>query len=67
MLQLTQTSSAMMALCHYEVLLSASGSPAINFNIYQSKQELEVAISGITEYLKELIQLKLAKCMPIVV
>ncbi|KAH9903732.1 hypothetical protein F4778DRAFT_735304 [Xylariomycetidae sp. FL2044] len=65
--------SARVALCHHEVLqlAVASTSPNMNSNIreisniYENRHELQDAASGVTECLKELIQLRLARWLPI--
>ncbi|KAI1342803.1 fungal-specific transcription factor domain-containing protein [Xylariaceae sp. FL0016] len=65
--------SARAALCHHEVLqlMVASTSPNLNSNlrefsnIYENRHELQDASSGVTECLKELVQLRLARWLPI--
>ncbi|KAI5922043.1 fungal-specific transcription factor domain-containing protein [Camillea tinctor] len=65
--------SARAALCHHEVLqlAVASASPNLNSNlrefsnIYENRHELQEASCGVTECLKELIQLRLARWLPI--
>jgi len=60
-------------LCHHEVLqiAVASATPNLNSNlkefanIYENRHELQDAASGVTECLKELIQLGLARWLPI--
>ncbi|KAI0015600.1 hypothetical protein F4780DRAFT_773426 [Xylariomycetidae sp. FL0641] len=65
--------SARAALCHHEVLqlAVASASPNLNSNhrefsnIYENRHELQDATSGVTECLKELVELHLARWLPI--
>ncbi|KAI0409888.1 hypothetical protein F4802DRAFT_542484 [Xylaria palmicola] len=65
--------SARAALSHHEVLQAAmaSASPGANCNlrgfsnIYESRNELQDAASGVTECLNELIQRRLARWLPI--
>ncbi|KAI1489775.1 fungal-specific transcription factor domain-containing protein [Biscogniauxia mediterranea] len=65
--------STRAALCHHEVLqlAVASASPNLNSNlrefsnIYENRHELQEASCGVTECLKELIQLRLARWLPI--
>ncbi|KAI8630122.1 hypothetical protein F5Y19DRAFT_54054 [Xylariaceae sp. FL1651] len=65
--------SARAALCHYEVLQLAVASASPNLssnlrefsNIYENRHELQDAACGVTECLKELIQLGLARWLPI--
>ena len=61
----------MLALCNHEVLLAtmgmssgSSGSSGLA-QIYNTRRQIEDAIAGVTENLKEVVQLKLAKYMPI--
>lgn len=64
-----------MALCHHEVLHLALASPSTHgavdssirdvSTIYENRHELQDAASGVTECLKELIQLRLARWLPI--
>lgn len=66
-------SSGRVALCHHEVLhlalsaTRASGDSSARdvTTIYENGQELQEAASGVTECLKELIQLRLARWLPI--
>jgi hypothetical protein len=58
----------MIALYNHEVLISATSfTPArtSRAQILQTKTKLEEATAGVTENLKELVQLKLAKYMPV--
>ncbi|KAH8682212.1 hypothetical protein BX600DRAFT_492282 [Xylariales sp. PMI_506] len=65
--------SARVALSHHEVLQTAVAavSPNLTSNlkefssIYENRHELQDAASGVTECLKELIQLRLARWLPI--
>jgi hypothetical protein len=61
------SSSAIIALYNYEVFVIAteSGKESYWDRMYYSKQQLEEGTAGMTENLKELIQLKLSKYMPI--
>jgi hypothetical protein len=67
------SSSARVALSHYEVLKTAVAAASPNLasnlkefsNIYENRHELQDAACGMTECLKELIQLKLARWLPI--
>lgn len=65
-------SSCRVALCHHEVLHLAIASTQPNVGItrdvstiYENRHELQDAASGVTECLKELIQLRLARWLPI--
>ncbi|CAK7215769.1 hypothetical protein SBRCBS47491_002596 [Sporothrix bragantina] len=66
--------SSRVALCHHEVLHIAVNNTAPGFAnngskavpiIYENRYELQDAASGVTECLKELIQLRLARWLPI--
>ncbi|KAK8009009.1 hypothetical protein PG991_011560 [Apiospora marii] len=65
--------SSWVALSHHEILQTAvtAVSPNLTSNlrefstIYENRQELQEAASGVTECLQELIQLKLARWLPI--
>ncbi|OIW26083.1 hypothetical protein CONLIGDRAFT_517472 [Coniochaeta ligniaria NRRL 30616] len=65
--------SGRVALCHHEVLhlalASSQGSVDSSVRdvstIYENRHELQDAASGVTECLKELIQLRLARWLPI--
>ncbi|KAB5578351.1 fungal-specific transcription factor [Coniochaeta sp. 2T2.1] len=65
--------SGRVALCHHEVLHLALASTRGSVDssvrdvstIYENRHELQDAASGVTECLKELIQLKLARWLPI--
>ncbi|KAI1077410.1 fungal-specific transcription factor domain-containing protein [Whalleya microplaca] len=65
--------SARVVLCHHEVLQMtvASTSPNMNSNLkafanlYENRHEIQDAACGVTECLKELIQLRLARFLPI--
>ncbi|KAB5549975.1 cutinase transcription factor 1 beta [Coniochaeta sp. 2T2.1] len=65
--------SGRVALCHHEVLHlalaptrgSVDSSARDVSTIYENRHELQDAASGVTECLKELIQLKLARWLPI--
>ncbi|CAK7205209.1 hypothetical protein SEUCBS139899_007975 [Sporothrix eucalyptigena] len=68
--------SSRVALCHHEVLHIAVANAAPGFAnsgnnnkavpvIYENRYELQDAASGVTECLKELIQLRLARWLPI--
>ncbi|KAI0008714.1 fungal-specific transcription factor domain-containing protein [Xylariaceae sp. FL0662B] len=65
--------SARVVLCHHEVLQMAvaSTSPNLNNNIkafanlYENRHEIQDAACGVTECLKELIQLRLARFLPV--
>ncbi|KAI0126393.1 fungal-specific transcription factor [Xylariales sp. AK1849] len=65
--------SSRVALSHHEVLqtAAAAASPNLTSNlkefstIYDNRHELQDAASGVTECLKELIQLRLARWLPI--
>ncbi|ORY68662.1 fungal-specific transcription factor domain-containing protein [Pseudomassariella vexata] len=63
--------SSRVALSHHEVLQTAAAfvSPIDNLqdfsSIYENRRELQDATSGVTECLKELIQLRLARWLPI--
>ncbi|OTB04416.1 hypothetical protein M426DRAFT_320779 [Hypoxylon sp. CI-4A] len=65
--------SARAALCHHEVLQLAVACTSPNLssnlrefsNIYENRQELQDAACSVTECLKELIQLRLARWLPI--
>jgi hypothetical protein len=64
-------SSAVLALCNHEVLLAttglstgSSGSSGLA-QIYNTRRQIEEATAGITENLKEIVQLKMNKFMPI--
>ncbi|KAI1502947.1 fungal-specific transcription factor domain-containing protein [Biscogniauxia marginata] len=65
--------SARAVLCHHEVLQLAVAAAPPNLssnlrefsNIYESRHELQEASCGVTECLKELIQLRLARWLPI--
>ncbi|KAF2815567.1 uncharacterized protein BDZ99DRAFT_435984 [Mytilinidion resinicola] len=60
--------SALLAIHHYEVLVIITSSNLLksHFNhMCQSKSRVEAAAAGITDNLKELVQLKLAKHLPI--
>ncbi len=66
--------SSRVALCHHEVLhiavanaATTSGPPSAKAVavIYENRHELQDAASGVTECLKELIQLRLARWLPI--
>ncbi|KAI1103601.1 fungal-specific transcription factor domain-containing protein [Jackrogersella minutella] len=65
--------SARAALCHHEVLQLASACTSPNLsnnlrefsNIYENRHELQDAACSVTECLKELIQLRLARYLPI--
>lgn len=63
-----------MALCHHEILhlAVASADPGLDgktspdmSTIYENRYEIQDASSGVTECLKELIQLRLARWLPI--
>jgi len=61
-------SSAVVALCHHEMLLFElhSKDEESHWNQrFRSKRQLEEAAGGITESLKTLIQFKLLKYLPI--
>jgi hypothetical protein len=69
---LTFASCSRVALCHHEVLhlTVASGQPINGHtrdvsSIYENRHELQDAASGVTECLKELVQLRLARWLPI--
>lgn len=70
---LTGRSSSRVALSHHEVLQTAvsAASPNLTSNlrefssIYENRHELQDAAAGVTECLKELIQLRLARFLPI--
>ncbi|KAI1378589.1 fungal-specific transcription factor domain-containing protein [Hypoxylon crocopeplum] len=65
--------SARAALCHHEVLQLAVACTSPNLssnlrefsNIYENRHELQDAACSVTECLKELIQLRLARWLPI--
>ncbi|KAI1136084.1 fungal-specific transcription factor domain-containing protein [Hypoxylon sp. FL0543] len=65
--------SARAALCHHEVLQSAVACTSPNLsnnlrefsNIYENRQELQDASCSVVECLKELIQLRLVRWLPI--
>ncbi|KAI1413261.1 fungal-specific transcription factor domain-containing protein [Hypoxylon sp. FL1857] len=65
--------SARAALCHHEVLQLAVACTSPNLsnnlrefsNIYENRQELQDAACSVTECLKELIQLRLVRWLPI--
>ncbi|ERS96854.1 hypothetical protein HMPREF1624_07063 [Sporothrix schenckii ATCC 58251] len=65
--------SSRVALCHHEVLHIAVANATPGFAngnkavpvIYENRYELQDAASGVTECLKELIQLRLARWLPI--
>ncbi|KAK9777243.1 putative Zn(2)-C6 fungal-type domain-containing protein [Seiridium cardinale] len=65
--------SARVVLSHHEVLHTALAAATPNLtnslrefsNIYENRHELQDAASGVTECLKELIQLRLARWLPI--
>ncbi|KAI1855664.1 hypothetical protein JX265_006067 [Neoarthrinium moseri] len=65
--------SARVALSHHEVLQTAVAAASPNLtsnlrefsNIFENRHELQDAASGVTECLKELVQLKLARWLPI--
>lgn len=67
------SSSARVVLSHHEVLYTAVAAASPNLttnlkefsNIYENRHELQDAASGVTECLKELIQLRLARWLPI--
>ena len=66
-----RASSAIIALCNHEVLLAAtglsSGGPGSSglAQLYNTRRQIEDAINGVSDILKEIVQLKLAKYMPI--
>lgn len=68
---LTFYSCSRVALCHHEVLHLAMSSGQPNSfprdfsSIYENRHELQDAASGVTECLKELVQLRLARWLPI--
>ncbi|KAH6651705.1 hypothetical protein BKA67DRAFT_679981 [Truncatella angustata] len=65
--------SARVVLSHHEVLHTAVAAVSPNLttnmqefsNIYENRHELQDAASGVTECLKELIQMRLARWLPI--
>lgn len=62
------SSSARLALYQHEALIYTAGLPGLGFKdnqLPQSIVQLEDAAAKITEGLKELIQLKLARYLPI--
>ena len=60
-----------MALCNHEVLLATTGMSSKNSGtngltqMYDIRRQIEDAVTGFTENLKEIVQLKMAKYMPI--
>lgn len=61
-------SSARLALCQYEALILSTGSIRLEdeySTLRQTRIQLEDGAAGITDNLKELIQLKLGNYLPI--
>jgi hypothetical protein len=60
-------STARIALCHHEVLLSemAPNPNAYPVQLHRSKEELQESVACMTDIMKELLQLKLLKYMPL--
>lgn len=57
-----------MALCHHEILLLETGSkPDSSYpgQLHRSKRELREAVTSMTDIMKELLQLRLVRYLPL--